>query len=260
MASQLHLALIQTDIVWHDAASNREVYTQKIATIKEGTDLVLLPEMCTTGFSMKPERIAEAMDGKTVTWLRELSKSKQLAIGGSFVIEEEGHYYNRFLLATPEGRLETYDKRHLFTLAGEEKVYTQGDHKKLMELKGWTLCPMICYDLRFPVWARNTEDYDVLIYVANWPKPRIMAWDTLLKARAMENMCYTIGVNRVGGDDNKLKYVGHTAAYDSLGAPLTPLAHDEETIHYVTLDKDHLSTTRGKLGFLADRDAFQMSL
>ena len=204
MASQLHLALIQTDIVWHNASENRKRYTDKIQKIKNGTDLVLLPEMCTTGFSMKPNRIAETMEGETVTWLCELAKNKELVIGGSFVIEEGGNYYNRFLLAFPDGRLEYYDKRHLFTLAGEEKVYTQGNKKVFIELKGWKLCPMVCYDLRFPVWARNTNDYDVLIYVANWPKPRIAAWDTLLKARAMENMCYTIGVNRIGGDDNRL--------------------------------------------------------
>ena len=259
MEAQLQLALIQTSIVWHNSAKNMDMYTTKIKQVKEGVDLVVLPEMCTTGFSMEPHFIAETMTGDTVTWLKAMAAMKQAVIAGSFIIKDGESFFNRFIFAFPSGELKWYDKRHLFSLAKEHEVYEQGSERIVVAIKGWKICPMICYDLRFPVWSRNTEDFDVLIYVANWPKPRIEAWDALLKARAIENMCYSVGVNRVGSDDNQLEYVGHTGAYDYLGKRMTPAAHEVETTMDVTLDRDRMAMAREKLNFLSDRDSFKLS-
>ena len=230
--------------------------TFSIASITEAVDLILLPEMFMSGFTMNPEAVFETMEGPTITWLRKLSKEKQTAIGGSLVIKENNVFYNRFVFVKPDGTINTYDKRHTFTLAGEDKVYKAGTKKVIVDYKGWRICPLICYDLRFPVWARNTENYDVLLYVANWPKPRVDAWDTLLKARAIENMSYCIGVNRVGNDTNNLEYSGHSGAYDGLGKLLTNFEDSKECIEIVTLEKNHVSEIRNKLKFLDDRDRF----
>jgi predicted amidohydrolase len=176
---------------------------------------------------------------------------------GSLVIKENGDFYNRLVFVIPSGEIQFYDKRHLFTLAGEDKVYTLGNEKLVVEYQGWKICPLICYDLRFPVFARNTEDYDLLIYVANWPKPRINSWDILLKARSIENLCYTIGVNRIGFDYNNLEYVGHSQAVDFLGnCILEP--QETEGIFIVELNKEKLLETRNKLGFLNERDSFEL--
>ncbi|WP_456377289.1 amidohydrolase [Lutibacter sp.] len=253
----LKIALIQANLVWHNAAQNRTNFSKKINEIKEEVDLIVLPEMFTTGFSMQPQTIAETMDGETVKWLQKIASEKQSAITGSIVIFENNNYYNRFLFVQPSGEINYYDKRHLFTLAGEDKVYTSGKEKLIVNYKGWKICPLICYDLRFPVWARNVEDYDILMYVANWPKPRIEAWDALLKARAIENMSYTIGVNRVGVDANNLEYNGHSAVYDYLGKKLTHCKPNEEEIAIVILNKNKLHKVREKLNFLADKDNFK---
>jgi predicted amidohydrolase len=186
-----------------------------------------------------------------------LAKAKDCAITGSLVIEVNGKYYNRLVFVYPNGELKTYDKRHLFTLAGEDKVYTAGKEKLIIEYKGFRICPLICYDLRFPVFARNVEDYDVLIYVANWPKPRINAWDILLKARAVENMSYAIGVNRIGMDENELEYVGHSQAVDFLGNYLLE-AQETDGVFIVELDKEKLLETKNKLAFLEDKDQFRL--
>ena len=188
--------------------------------------------------------------------MKKTANEKQAAIGGSLVIKENDVFYNRFVFVKPNGSIETYDKRHTFTLAGEHRVYKAGTKKGVFDFKGWKLCPLVCYDLRFPVWSRNVENYDVLMYVANWPKPRINAWDTLLKARAIENMSYCIGVNRVGIDINNHEYSGHSAVYDGLGNLLTSLKNNEEGIEIVSLEKTHVSTIRNKLKFLDDRDPF----
>jgi predicted amidohydrolase len=204
---------------------------------------------------MNPAAVAESMKGATISWLQALAKAKNAAITGSLVIQENGNFYNRLVFVVPSGEIKTYDKKHLFTLAGEDKVYTTGTEKLLFEYQGFKICPLICYDLRFPVFARNTEDYDVLIYVANWPKPRINAWDALLKARAIENMCYTIGVNRIGEDPNKHDYPGHSQVIDELGNYLIA-PQENEGVFITTLNKNTLKATRKKLGFLNDRDAF----
>jgi len=256
MQDELKIAILQSDLIWENPEGNRAHFTNKIASIKEPIDIILLPEMFTSGFTMHPENVYETMDGPTIKWFQKISQEKQTAIGGSLVIKENNHFYNRFVFVTSNGLIETYDKRHTFTLAGEDKVYKAGAKKIVVDYKGWKICPLICYDLRFPVWARNVENYDVLFYVANWPKPRIDAWDTLLKARAIENMSYCIGVNRVGLDKNNYEYSGHSAAYDGLGTQLTSLEDDKEGIEIVTLDKKHISTIRNKLKFLDDRDNF----
>jgi predicted amidohydrolase len=253
----LKIALVQTNLIWENPIENRSHLAQKITGFMEEVDLIVLPEMFSSGFTMNPKAVAETMNGETIAWLQHLAKAKDCAITGSLVIEENGKYYNRLVFVYPNGELKTYDKRHLFTLAGEDKVYTAGKEKLIIEYKGFRICPLICYDLRFPVFARNVEDYDVLIYVANWPKPRINAWDILLKARAVENMSYAIGVNRIGMDENELEYVGHTQAVDFLGNYLLE-AQETDGVFIVELDKEKLLETRSKLAFLKDKDSFKL--
>lgn len=251
----MKVALIQAPLIWENPQANRTYFEEKINSIPQETDLVVLPEMFATGFTMNPKDVAETMDGETISGLRHLAKSKQTAITGSLVIVEEENYYNRLVFIFPSGEIQYYDKRHLFSLAGEEKIYTSGTKKLVIEYKDWKICPLICYDLRFPVFSRNTEEYDLLLYVANWPKPRTNAWDILLKARSVENMCYTIGVNRIGFDENGHEYVGHSQIVDFLGnAILEP--QESEGIFAVVLDKKPMLEAREKFGFLNDRDSF----
>jgi len=254
----LKVALIQADLVWENPIQNLVNFTSKIDAISEEVDLIVLPEMFTTGFTMNPFDVAETMEGETIHRLQELAIRTNVAITGSLIIKDDERYYNRLVFVHTSGEIETYDKRHSFTLAGEDKVYTAGTEKLLVEYKGWKICPLICYDLRFPVWARNVKEYDLLLYVANWPKPRITAWDTLLKARAIENMSYCIGVNRVGLDVNDYKYVGHSAAYDCLGALISNIEPSKEQTKIVSLSANHLKKTRAKLQFLNDRDSFDL--
>lgn len=258
MQDQLKIALVQADLVWENPKQNCKNFSAKIESISEQVDMVILPEMFSTGFTMNAELVAETMQGNTVTWMKEIALKTNAAIVGSLIITEGNKYYNRLLFVEPSGVITTYDKRHAFTLVGEEKTFTSGKKKVIINYKGWKLCPLICYDLRFPVWARNSEDYDVLIYVANWPKPRIDAWDALLKARAIENMCYCIGVNRVGIDGVNSVYSGHTAAYDVLGNTMVTMDAGKEAIETVILEKRHINAYRNKLKFLNDRDTFSI--
>ena len=259
MGNTLQIALIQTALAWENPAENRSNFEKRIRDIQSDIDMVLLPEMFASGFSMEPWQVAEPMDGDTVKWMRALAQETGFYLGGSLAIKDGGNYYNRLILMSPDGKIQTYDKRHTFTLAGEDKVYTAGNKRVLMEVKGWQLACLVCYDLRFPVWSRNDVDYDALIYVANWPKPRISAWDALLKARAIENMSYCIGVNRTGFDENNHEYPGHSAAYDGLGNPICFL-DDKATTEIVTLDRDHLKAIRSKLKFLDDMDQFSLEV
>ena len=254
----LKIALIQSDLVWQNAKQNRINFLEKINNIPEMVDLIVLPEMFTTGFTMQPIGVSEEMDGESIKWMQNIASEKKAAICGSIIIEDSNKYYNRFLFVHPSGEIAYYNKRHLFTLAGEDKMYTAGTERLLINYKGFKICPLVCYDLRFPVWARNVENYDVLMYVANWPKPRISAWDTLLKARAIENMCYTIGVNRVGVDANNLEYNGHTATYNCLGKIIAETQEGCEAIVIVTLEKKHIEETRNSLNFLKDKDTFDI--
>jgi omega-amidase len=251
----MKIAIIQTQLSWENPIENRKHFEQKINSISEEIDLVVLPEMFTSGFTMNPRSVAETMDGETIQLLKTLAKAKNCAITGSLVIAENNNFYNRMIFVFPNGNVAFYDKKHLFTLAGEDKVYTSGNQKKIVEFRNFKICLQICYDLRFPVFARNTEDYDLLIYVANWPKTRINAWDILLKARSVENMCYTIGVNRVGTDNNNLEYVGHSQIIDFLGNNIVE-PQKNEGIFISNLDKIEMLSSRNKLGFLNDTDSF----
>lgn len=250
-------ALIQAPLIWENPQANREYFEERVNSIEQEIDLIILPEMFTTGFTMNPKNVAETMQGETILKLKDLAKNKNTAITGSLIIIENEKYYNRLIFVFPSGKIEYYDKRHLFSLAGEEKIYTSGKEKQIVEYKGWKICPLICYDLRFPVFSRNTEDYDLLLYVANWPKPRTNAWDILLKARSVENMCYTLGVNRIGFDESGHEYVGHSQAIDFLGNTIIN-AEESEGIIIADLDKNAMLEARHKFGFLNDRDAFEI--
>jgi predicted amidohydrolase len=258
--ASLKVALIQSNLVWENPLQNRLNFTSKIELISGKADFIVLPELFTSGFTMNPENVSETMEGETITWLKQLSKKCNLAITGSLVIKVDNTYRNRLVFVEPNGTINYYDKRHSFTLAGENKVYTSGNKKLIIEYKGFKICPLICYDLRFPVFARNVENYDVLLYTANWPKQRIQAWKTLLKARAIENMSYCIGVNRVGLDANNYEYSGDSAVYNVLGEKESKLEAYKAGIEIVTLSKTHIETTRKKLGFLNDMDDFEMRL
>ncbi|MFD2822770.1 amidohydrolase [Lacinutrix iliipiscaria] len=260
MQNELHIALIQSNLVWENPIQNRLNFSKKIDSISESIDVILLPEMFTTGFTMNASEVAETMQGETVKWMRAVAEKKDAALVGSIVISEDDKFYNRLLFVRPDGNISTYDKRHTFTLAGEDKVFKAGHKKLIVDYKGWRFCPLICYDLRFPVWARNVENYDVLFYVANWPKLRISAWDNLLKARAIENMSYCIGVNRVGIDAGNYEYSGNTAAYDVIGKKITNIALGKEQIEIVKLDKAHINKYREKLQFLNDKDDFNLKV
>ena len=248
----METALVQSTLIWENPGKNRQYFADLLKPLSGSVDLIVLPEMFTTGFTMNPQNIPAEEGRRTLDWMLEQASLANAAVTGSIVIPEGGRYYNRLVFAMPDGSYEQYDKRHTFTLAGEDRVYTRGTERLQVDFRGFTFCPLICYDLRFPVWSRNTDGYDVLIYVANWPSPRVSAWDTLLRARAIENMSYVLGVNRVGADPNNLTYSGHTAAYDSLGNCLA-FSEGEEILR-VSLSKSHLQTTRESLRFLQDQD------
>lgn len=251
----INVTLIQSDIIWEDRISNLKKYQEKINQI-ESTDLIILPEMFTTGFSISPKGISENMNGETIKWMKQNSHKMNSAICGSIIIEEDSKYFNRFIWVNPDGSIHHYDKRHLFSFAGENENYTPGNEKIIIEYKGWKICPLICYDLRFPVWSRNSEDYDLLIYVANWPDKRKSAWKSLLTARAIENQCYVIGVNRVG-EDSKNYYSGDSSLINALGETLYTNSHIEE-IYSNTISKYDLNKIRTQLPFLNDKDNFKI--
>lgn len=258
MQDELKVVLVQLDLVWENPDQNKTNFSEKLEGLLEDVDIIILPEMFTTGFTMNADNVAETMQGDTVNWMKQMAAKYNAAIVGSLIILEENKFYNRLLFVKPTGDLKTYDKKHTFTLAGEGEIYSSGVEKLIVNYKGWKICPLICYDLRFPVWARNTNSYDVLIYVANWPKPRVSAWDALLKARAIENMSYCIGVNRVGVDGVNIEYSGHSAVYDVLGDKISNIEPSKEQIEIITLKKQHITHYRNKLKFLDDRDCFTL--
>lgn len=254
----LNIALLQSDLVWEDRKKNLKKFEQMIEATKAEVDLFILPEMFGTGFSMDANKLAESKNGSCLKWMKRIANEKNAAITGSVIVKEGGHFFNRLYFVFPDTTYKQYDKHHTFTLAKEHETYTAGTERLVVEYKGWKICPLICYDLRFPVWARNNVDYDLLIYVANWPKARIHAWDILLQARAIENMAFCAGVNRTGLDGNNYDHIGHTAVYDCLGKPLFEVEDSIEFSKVVTLDKKHLMDTRKKLKFLQDRDKFTL--
>lgn len=256
MQNLLHITCVQLDILWESVEANLSKIDVLLTGIK--TDLIVLPEMFSTGFSMNPNKCAELMDGKSIAWMKSKSAEMDCAIMGTLAIQVADKFYNRLIFVYPSGEMNYYDKRHLFTLTDEDKIYTPGQSKLIVNYKGWRICPLICYDLRFPVWSRNIEEFDLLIYMANWPKPRVSAWDTLLKARSIENMCYTIGVNRVGFDGNDYEYIGHSQCIDMLGAFVSEPKQEGEQVLQFVLDKKKLIETKNKFQFLNDKDSFSI--
>lgn len=248
-------ALLQSNLIWENPQANRDHFSEQIIAITEDLEIIVLPEMFSSGFTMNPESVAETMQGDTIFWMKMMAQNKNCAIMGSVVIVENDQYYNRLIFVYPSGTIQTYDKRHLFSLAGEDKAFRRGTEKLIIDYNGFKICPLICYDLRFPVFSRNAEDYDLLVYVANWPKARIQAWDVLLQARAIENISYVIGVNRVGADGNGHEYIGHSQAFDPLGNAMIESCENEAVL-FVEIEKKNLQEVRQKFAFLNDRDTF----
>jgi omega-amidase len=263
--SSLHFTLIQTALHWEDKNANLQMLEQKIQSILEPTNVVILPEMFSTGFSMNPEQLAETVDGPTLRWMKKVSASKKIILTGSAIIEEEGKNYNRMVWMLPNGQYGYYDKRHLFAYGEEDKHYSAGTKRLIASVNGWKINLMVCYDLRFPVWARQqfgeegNFEYDVLIYVANWPERRNLAWKSLLRARAIENQCYVIGVNRVGNDGNNIYHSGDSTVIDPLGEILYEKANEED-VFTIPLSKERLKEIREKFQFWRDADSFEISL
>lgn len=279
--SHLTFTLIQTNLHWEDKAANLQMLEEKINSIQHPTQIIVLPEMFNTGFSMKPEEHAEDMNGTTVQWMKKMAVTKRVIITGSIMVKEveitqtgeagPNRYYNRLIWMLPNGQFAVYDKRHLFAYAGEDNHYTAGAKRLIASVNGFKINLQVCYDLRFPVWARQqtsrisnsdsaqdyVPEYDVLIYVANWPERRVHAWKTLLTARAIENQCYVIGANRTGNDGNNIYHSGNSMVIDAMGEVLYEKEHDED-VFTITLSKEKLEGIRHKLPFLKDADAFSI--
>ncbi len=254
----LTVALIQTALYWESPTANLAMLEEKIAEITQKVDLIVLPEMFTTGFSMKPEALAEPMNLTTFKWMRQMAEQSGAVLTGSYIVQEKGQYFNRLLWMPPNGEYDYYDKRHLFRMGKEHEHYTEGRRRIIKEINGWRICPLICYDLRFPVWARNQDlAYDVLLYVANWPAVRRGPWNTLLQARAIENLSYVLGVNRVGEDGHGVAHSGDSVVIDFKGDLLTDRDSAEKTVIY-TLDKDALMSFRERFPAHLDADAFEI--
>ncbi|MEX1033566.1 MAG: amidohydrolase [Cellvibrionaceae bacterium] len=251
----LTVTIVQESIIWQDPPANREKFGQLMHEHGRDSDLVILPETFTTGFNITDTRHAETMTGETVEWLRRCAAEINADIAGSVLIREGDQFFNRLLWAKPDGSVTTYDKRHLFSFAGEDKTYTAGRERVIVDCKGWRCSPQICYDLRFPVWSRNRKDYDLLVYVANWPKVRVGHWSSLLTARAIENLSYTVGVNRVGEDGGGHAHNGQSVVLDPKGKPIVEPG-SRAGCYTVTLDYAELQRYRNKFGALDDADEF----
>lgn len=254
----LNVTLVQSDIIWEDGAANREMFAEKIASTNQKTDVYVLPEMFNSGFSMRSKVLAEEMDGPSIAWMREWSRNSGADIAASLIIHEHGNYFNRLVWMRPDGDHFCYDKRHLFRMAGEHKHFTAGERRIVVHSRGWRICPLICYDLRFPVWSRSRGDYDALVYVANWPEPRRAAWNILLAARAVENQCVVIGVNRTGEDGTGKRYAGDSAVYDARGEKISRIRPYENGTERVTLSAEDLNDYRNTFEVGLDADAFTL--
>jgi omega-amidase len=253
----IHCLLVQTQLFWADAEANRQHLETIVRQKGSDCDLIVFPETFTSGFLGDAEAEPESMDGPTLAWMKSLAAEFDCVLCGSAAISIDGGTANRFLWVQPDGQVQFYDKRHLFSYAGEHKRYVAGTERKVFHYRGWRFCPQICYDLRFPAWCRNRDDYDVLLFVANWPEPRTPAWTALLRARAIENQCYVIGVNRSGKDPKGFVYVGGSAVYDPLGETVLDLGAVEGS-GSVTIELENVTTTRCQLPFLRDADEFQL--
>lgn len=254
----LHIALFQMDLVWEDPQANLSMIGQWLNKISPTTDIVFLPEMFGTGFSMKVTELAETMEGETMHLIKQRSREHNVAICGSLIIIENDHYYNRLVFVEPDGNVHHYNKRHLFTMGNEEIHFHKGSERLIVNYKGWRICPLICYDIRFPVWSRNNNDYDLLVYVANWPRKRDEVWNTLLKARAIENQAYVAGINRVGTDGQMIRYSGYSQILDAKGNFLANAEIGKEAIIKATLSYPDLQRFRTVFPVLKDADTFHM--
>lgn len=252
----MNITLVQSRLYWREPEHNRD-QLESLIRAAPPSDLYVLPETFTTGFLGDDRDTDEGMDGLTVAWMRSLAAERDAAVAGSAVIASDEGRRNRFLFMQPSGQVHIYDKRHLFAFAGEDQHYVAGEDRVVFEFGGWRICPQVCYDLRFPVWCRNRGDYDMLLFVANWPSRRVDAWDALLRARAIENQCVVVAVNRVGEDGNGVRYPGHSAIYGPLGEALVA-PWDEEGNRTGAVDLDQVKTIREKLPFAAEADAFTL--
>jgi omega-amidase len=254
------ISIVQQPLVWQDATANRAHFEEVLKPLAGGTDLIVLPEMFTSGFTMKPEKYAEDADGETRAWLAARANELDAAVGGSVAVNDDGRYFNRFMIALPGGPTYWYDKRHLFRMGGEHRHYAAGVHALIVEWRGARLCPLVCYDLRFPVWSRRRPelDYDVVIYAANWPAARRFAWSSLLRARAIENQAYCVGVNRVGDDGLGIAHAGESVVLDFMGQPLVEL-HDQPLVATVPIDIEAVRGWRDKFPAHLDADAFSLT-
>lgn len=262
----LRITLIQPEIHWHQVEANLADLEEKIWQIRDHTHLIVLPEMFNTGFTMNVGKVAEPMNGRTFRWLKQMAAQTGAVICGSLIIREKEFYFNRLIWMQPDGNHFSYDKRHLFRMADENRFFSQGVNRLIVELNGWRILPLICYDLRFPVWSRNTYlqdrnrlNYDLVIYIANWPTARVLAWDTLLKARAIENLCYSAGINRTGRDGNGIDYNGHSAVIDPYGMDLLRMG-EEQMMDSCSLSGQKLKDFREKFPAYLDGDHFQLKL
>jgi predicted amidohydrolase len=263
MKSELNVTLVQTELTWHDPAANRGRFDRLTSALAGQTDVVVLPEMFTTGFTMASQEVAEPVDGPSTQWMRETARRLGAVVTGSIVTRDGDACFNRLIWMRPDGSHAIYDKRHLFRMASEHEHYDAGIRRTIVEVHGWRVCPLVCYDLRFPVWSRNRfgtrEAYDVLIYTANWPAPRGQAWRTLLRARAIENLSYCCGVNRIGTDGVGAVYAGDSVALDFIGQPLCEDLAGEQ-VRTVTLRAESLTAFRRKFPAYLDADAFEISI
>ena len=254
----LKITIFQGYLFWENIDKNLQNISLRLSGIREKTNLIILPEMFNTGFSMNAAELAEQMGGKTMKWMHEVAKKYAAVVTGSLIIKDEDKFYNRLIWMRPDGTYECYDKRHLFALGKEHETYTAGIKKLIVELNGWKICPMICYDLRFPVWMRNVDEaYDLMIIVANWPERRALHWRSLIPTRAIENQAYVIGVNRVGHDGNEVYHSGDSTCIDPLGN-VVYYKRDEEDLYTFTIIADEIEKTRRAMPFLKDMDDFEI--
>lgn len=258
----LNITLIQSSLYWQNTNANLAMFEEKIWQIQEPTDVIILPEMFNTGFTMEVKQCAEHPNGNTFRWMRQMAAQTKALVIGSIIVNDNGHFYNRLFWVEPDGNFAAYDKRHLFRMAEEHKYFKMGSAKLVQIWKGWKICPLICYDLRFPVWSRNTlidglSEYDLLIYIANWPEARVAAWNALLTARAIENLAYVAGVNRIGVDGKDISYNGCSAVIDPKGTSLW-VKKDEEAIKTIKLSAQELMAFRQKFPAMTDADRFEI--
>ena len=257
MKKSLNITLVQSNIFWQDVDSNLAHFEYLISKISK-TDIILLPEMFNTAFCPTSKHLAEPMNGNTVMWMQSIARKNKCAIAGTLMINAENKIFNRLVWISKNDTIYTYDKSHLFSLAQEQKYISKGNIRLIINEEGWKICPLICYDLRFPVFSRNDVDYDILIYLANWPEVRIDAWDTLLKARSIENQCYTIGVNRIGEDDKRVLFNGHSVVFDAFGTEVVSSKENKEAVLQFDICSDDLLQKNSKMNFLNDKDKFKL--